>query len=259
LISIQNLYNYTILVPDSFTFRALNAFVKKIILLTTVFLLPLLTWSQVERPHNYPYIDGKALHFGFSLGLNTMDFSMKRTLKHDPISNDTLIPDVSSIIPPGFQVQIVSDVRLGENFNLRFLPGISFGQRNLSFYYLSNGSKDISMDIGSAFLDFPLSLKYSSNRLNNYRPYIIGGLNYRYDMASRNDEKVFVHIKPGDIYLEIGVGIDWYLPYFKLGTEIKMGLGLRNLMIYDSTMHPQYMNSLGGLKSYIVALSFHFE
>ena len=115
------------------------------------------------------------------------------------------------------------------------------------------------MDINSAFLDFPLSLRYSSFRLNNYRPYIIGGFNFRYDMASRNDDKVFINIKPADVYFETGVGVDWYLPYFKLGTEIKVGIGLRDLMIYDSTISPQYMNSLGGLKSYIVALSFHFE
>ena len=192
-----------------------------------------------------------------------MDYSLKRTLRTylDPISKDTiqLVPDVSSVIPPGFQVQIVSDVRLGENLNLRFLPGISFGQRALSFYRLSDGSEDITMDINSAFLDFPLSLRYSSIRLNNYRPYIVGGLNFRYDMSSRNDEKVFIHLKPADIYYEIGVGVDWYLPFFKLGTELKLGVGLADLMIYDSTISPQYMNSLGGLRSYIVALSFHFE
>jgi hypothetical protein len=237
---------------------ALNAFVKKRLFLISVILLPLSALSQVERPHNYPYIDGKILHFGFSVGLNSMDYSMKRTLK---MTQDTfrLLPDVSKVMPPGFQVQIVSDLKLAENIDLRFLPGISFGQRDMTFYRLPGGSKDISMDINSAFLDFPLSLRYSSFRLNNYRPYILGGFNFRYDMASRNDDKVYIHIKPADVYFETGVGIDWYLPYFKLGTELKVGIGLRDLMLYDSTINPQYMNSLGGLKSYIVALSFHFE
>ncbi len=220
-----------------------------------------MSWSQVARPHNYPYIDAKILHFGFSVGLNTMDYSMEKTMRTNRIANDTfiLIPDVSKIMPPGFQVQIISDLRLAENLNLRFLPGISFGQRDLSFYRYPDGTKDISMDVNSAFLDFPLNLRYCSVRLNNYRPYVFGGFNFRYDMASKNDEKVFIHIKPADVYFETGLGIDWYLPYFKLGTEIKLGVGLRDLMIYDSTVSPQYMNSLGGLRSYIVALSFHFE
>ena len=233
---------------------------KKILFLISAIFLPFLALSQVERPHNYPYIDGKLLHFGFSVGLNSMDYSMKRTLKTHQMAMDTfiLLPDVSKIMPPGFQVQIVSDLKLAENLDLRFLPGITFGQRDMTFYR-PDGSKDISMDINSAFLDFPLSLRYSSFRLNNYRPYIIGGFNFRYDMASRNDDKVFINIKPADVYFETGVGVDWYLPYFKLGTEIKVGIGLRDLMIYDSTISPQYMNSLGGLKSYIVALSFHFE
>lgn len=126
--------------------------------------MPLLTWSQIERPHNYPYIDGKTIHFGFSIGLNSMDYSMKRTLKIHTLPafpNDTLIliPDVSSIMPPGFQVQIVSDLRITENLNLRFLPGISFGQRALSFYRYSDRSMDITMDINSAFLHLELEVK----------------------------------------------------------------------------------------------------
>ena len=164
---------------------------KKILFLISAIFLPFLALSQVERPHNYPYIDGKLLHFGFSVGLNSMDYSMKRTLKTHQMAMDTfiLLPDVSKIMPPGFQVQIVSDLKLAENLDLRFLPGITFGQRDMTFYR-PDGSKDISMDINSAFLDFPLSLRYSSFRLNNYRPYIIGGFNFRYDMASRNDDNL---------------------------------------------------------------------
>jgi len=217
--------------------------------------------SQVKQPQNDPGFDNKTLHFGFSLGLNTMDYYLDRTLETYETAVDTgiYVPDVSSLIPPGFQVQIVSDLKLGENFNLRFLPGICFGQRSIAFYRQSDTLEDITMHIGSAFLDFPLSLKYRAKRLNNYRPYIIGGLNYRYDMASRNKEKMYLRIRPGDIYFESGIGIDWYLPYFKLGTELKLGVGLRNLLEIGNVDKPQYQNSLQGIKSYIVGLSFHFE
>ncbi len=217
--------------------------------------------SQVKKPWNIPGLDGKTIHFGFSIGINSMDYRIKRTLNTYTTPTDTgiFIPDVSSIMPPGFQVQVVSDLRLGDNLNLRFLPGITFGQRSLSFYRLADHSKDISIDMSSAFLDFPLSLKYRAKRLNNYRPYILGGLNYRYNMSSRNVEEIIIQTKPGDLYAEAGIGIDWYLPFFKLSTEIKVGVGLRDILIYKTNDKPRYLNSLDGLRSYIVSFSFHFE
>ena len=223
--------------------------------------MPLMAFSQVKKPMNDPGFDNKLIHFGFSVGLNTMDYSIKRSLESYKTTMDSgiFIPDVSNIFPPGFQVQIISDLKLGPNLNLRFLPGISFGQRAVSFYHLADSSMYTAMNIGSAFLDFPLHFKYRSSRLNNYRPYIIGGLNYRYDMSSRNEEKVYIKIKPGDLYFEMGIGIDWYLQYFKLSTEIKAGVGLFNLLIDHVADRPEYQNSIEEIRSYIVNLSFHFE
>jgi len=235
--------------------------VRKIILLILAFLFSPLIYSQVKKPWNISTFDKKTIHFGFSIGLNSMDYAAKRTMTAYTYSTDTAIfvPDLSSIMPPGFQVQIISDLRLGENLNLRFLPGISFGQRELKFYRLSDRSEDISVDISSAFLDFPLSLKYRAKRLNNYRPYIIGGVNYRYDMSSRNDEELIIQTKPGDLYVESGMGIDWYLAFFKFSTEIKIGVGLRDILVRYTHDRPEYLASLNGLRSYIFCLSFHFE
>lgn len=218
-----------------------------------------MAFCQVKKPWNYIKLDERLIHFGFSLGLNSMDFGLKRTLETYGTDTSVYVPDVSEIMPPGFQVQIVSDLRLGENLNLRFLPGICFGQRSLRFYRLSDHKEDIKVDLPSAFLDFPLSLKYRAKRLNNYRPYILGGLNYRYDMSSRNDDELIIQIKPGDIYAEAGLGVDWYLPYFKFSTEIKAGVGLRDVLIDYTNDRPQYLNSLDGLRSYIFSFSFHFE
>ena len=234
---------------------------KICILSITTILFPLFAISQVKKPLNISGFDDKAIHFGFSIGLNSMDFSLKRTMSPYISGTDTLVfvPDLSNIMPPGFQVQIISDLRLGDFFNLRFLPGISFGQRSLNFYRLSDRSKDISVDVSSAFLDFPLSIKYRAVRLNNYRPYVLGGINYRYDMSSRNEEEIIIQTKPGDLYLEAGLGVDWYLRFFKFSTEIKAGVGLRDVLVHHTNNKPQYLNSLDGLRSYIFCLSFHFE
>lgn len=185
-----------------------------------------------------------------------MDLGIKRTLKSAIISNPVLIPDVTTL-QPGFQVQIVSNLRLSENFDLRFLPGISFGARVINFYNLNDKTLFGSVEVESNYLDFPLDIKYRARRLNNYRPYILSGINYRYDMAARKENDL--RLKAGDIYYEIGVGVDWYLPYFKFSTEIKAGMGLLDLLVRDSKSVQNYVSSIDKVNAYIVGLSFHFE
>jgi len=184
-----------------------------------------------------------------------MDLGVNRTL------NNNLIGDVTRI-EPGFQVGIVSDLRLSENWNLRFLPGISFGQRNFAFY--NDTTKVTEMKIESSYLEFPFIFKYRSERMNNFRPYLIGGLNFRYDMAARKEyeeeSNVFLKLQPADLYFELGMGIDYYLQYFKFSTELKVGVGMLNILVDDPAEgYPQYLEALNSLNSFIVMLCFHFE
>jgi hypothetical protein len=211
--------------------------------------------AQVKRPQNYKELDNKRIHFGFTVGVNTMDMSVGRNLQ------DSIWPDLT-ILEPGFQVTIVSDLRLSDDFNLRFLPGIAFGQRNISFYDVSTSENELIKEINvpSSYLEFPLTLKYRSKRVNNYRPYLIGGANYRYDMAARKeysvDDDILIRFQPGNIYLEAGFGIDFYLPFFKLAPEIKVGMGLFNTRTTNPANYDVYFEHL---RSYIVMLNFHFE
>jgi len=204
-----------------------------------------------------PGYDYKTLHFGFTIGVHTQDLGIVRA------ANSDFFADVSD---PGFgfQVTIVSDLRLTENMNLRFLPGIALGEKPLSFYDMQTGELVESGIIESNFLEFPLLLKYRSKRLNNVRPYLIGGLNYRYDLAARKEsdenDRIFVKLQPGDLYLEAGFGIDFYSQYFKFSPEIKVGMGLRNLLVNDvAEAQAQFVNTIDNLRSFIVMINFHFE
>jgi len=233
---------------------------KKTVFYIILLCCPLLSFAQKEKVKNNPAYDDKPLHFGFSFGLNTMDFSMGRNYLSKP--NDTLFADVSNMVP-GFQVNIVSDARLGEYFNLRFMPGIVFGQRDISFYGPNNIKWQVTK-LESSFIDFPLSIKYKAKRLNNYRPYLISGFNVRYDLAARNKFKEnsqdYVMLKALDYYYEIGFGIDYYLLYFKFSTELKFSLGMRDIFNpIQEPNHPEYARSIDHLTSQMVLLSFHFE
>jgi hypothetical protein len=216
--------------------------------------------AQKQKPKNESWYDEKSLHFGFTLGFNSMDF--KITPSQAFLATDSLFPEVSKL-NPGINIQIVTNLRAGKYFDVRFLPGVSFGQRMIN-YYKNQVSYPVPQKLESSFLEFPLLLKYKGERLNNVRPYVIGGLNYRYDLAGKkeyDDEKpVYVRLKRQDLYYEAGAGFDFYLTYFKLSIELKMSNGLGNVLVSEpAPNHTEYVNAIDKMKSQLWVLSFHFE
>ena len=116
------------------------------------------------------------------------------------------------------------------------------------------------MKIESTYATFPLLLKYRSVRLNNYRPYIIAGINYAFDLESekkiRDDEKPKIRLNRHDIYVEFGFGSDYYFPFFKFSTELKFSFGLLNMIRPDET---EYTKAIEKLNGRMVSLMFYFE
>ena len=102
--------------------------------------------------------------------------------------------------------------------------------------------------IESTLLDFPIHVKYKSNRYNNVRTYLICCLKYSLDIASQdnvNDEgQKIVKLKKNDLLTEIGFGLDFYLEYFKFSPQIKLSYGLLNLLSKDSTIYTKTINNL---------------
>lgn len=242
---------------------------KKTPLFILILFISICGFTQEKRPRNLPAFDLKKLHFGFTVGFNSMDLGFIRNYDDE----DFIYADVSHLLP-GFQVSIVSDLRLNKNWNLRFLPGISFGSREVYYYEYDeqNGpgnkvelpSADNPVALGPSFLDFPLHFKYRSHRVDNYRPYLVGGVNFRYDMSAKREydgeSAEYLKFKPADFYLEFGFGVDTYLRYFKFAPEIKLAVGLRNIITDEGRPpFPQFVTSIDRVMSYIVMLNFHFE
>ena len=225
-------------------------------------------YCQKQKPKNDSWYDDKPLHFGFSLGMNLMDFDI--TPSQTYLEQDGYFPEVS-VLNPGINIQVVTDFRPAKHIDLRFLPGVSFGQRSVQYYDFKDDTDPIYEEIGeiqrlqSSFLEFPLLVKLKGDRLNNVRPYVVGGLNYRYDLAGKKEypesENIFLRLKRSDLYYEAGAGLDFYLPYFKLSVEIKTSRGLRDIIVHDQGYpgYSQYVNSIEKMQSRIWIFSFHFE
>ncbi len=237
---------------------------RSVLVLVLVLCTGFMAWGQQPKVKNDPTYNDRPIHFGFTVGLNMMDYSVSNEPFTSRVSGDSLIADVLNP-QPGFHVSMISSFKLNQYFTLRFLPGLSFGQRDLYFFNLSDdNSLNHTMQIESSFIEFPCLIKYRAKRVNNFGPFIIGGVNFRYDIAAKRqfaeDSQVYIRPKPFDIYYEFGMGLDFYLPYFRFSTEIKLSAGLSDIL--DHTPHeeyPQYANAINRLTSNLFMISFHFE
>ena len=115
--------------------RIMNS-ILKYILLSFIPLVCLYSSAQeIKRPQNLVRYDFKKIHFGFTLGINELNFNVKKDII--TLDNDTL----ASILPisqKGFNLGIVSNLRLGKYTDLRFIPTLVFGERHLN-YRFNNG------------------------------------------------------------------------------------------------------------------------
>ena len=237
--------------------------------------------SQRSIIINLPRYDDELFHFGFVLGVNMSYLTIRPVPNMQHIVWDSnYIPDIlpmptgarvlsiESRPTPGFVISIVSDMRIGNLFNLRFIPSLSFGDRDIIYSILVYRKTDTTLmsftkKVPSTYINFPLELKYKALRYDNFRPYLLAGAQYTLDLASqakkreqRSAEEKIVKFNQNDFYLEAGVGFDFYNEWFKLGIELKMMYGLMDILKRE---HNIYTDPIAKLNSKIFQLSFTFE
>ena len=215
-------------------------------------------WAQKERVKNQPYADLKWLHLGFNVGIHAQDLLLTNT---GTSSNGEIwfaeIPSYS----PGFSVGVIADMYMNPYFNLRFIPSIHFGDKKFVFREQNSG-EEFETNVRSSYVSFPINVKYSALRLNNYRPYLTGGVYGALDIGRKKGNPLLM--KSGDFGLEFGIGCDIYLPFFKLCPELKFSFGLVNLLekdrpdLVDKELI-KYTESLSKATSRMVTLTFNFE
>ena len=207
---------------------------------------------------NQPKYDNDPLHFGFALGVNFMDFDI------EPVRNLPDIPgyySVQSDVAPGYTIAIISNLRLHKYFDLRFNPAFSSTVRTLNFDIenpITEKRETVTREVESSYIDFPLELKFKSQRVNNYRFYLLAGAQYNLDLASKQDaqdDRVF-KISRNDFFYQAGFGIDIYFEYFKFSPQIKASWGLSDLLVQDGTF---LVEGIQTLRTRGIWLNFTFE
>ncbi len=227
-------------------------------LLIIILAIPALGFAQRTKLRNQPKYDNRPLHFGFCLGLNFYDFQIRQKADLSTIPG---YYGMWSEASPGYSIGIVSNLRLGTYFDLRFIPTFTSTVRRLYFDIDDpfSGERGITeREVESSFIQFPFELKFKSMRINNHRWYVLGGLQYNIDLASDEiveDDTIF-KIKRNNVAWEAGVGIDIYFEYFKFSPQLKAQFGINNILVEDGTIPVQ---GIDALLSRSILINFTFE
>ncbi|MCW2118662.1 porin family protein [Flavobacterium sp. 7A] len=195
------------------------------------------------------------VYFGYYLGFNSFDFKIDYKNKQ-PI--DILVKKTT-----GFNVGIVTDLKLQKHINLRFEPGLYYTKRDLSFPGFPTEGETLR-EVSSTYIHLPLLLKFSALRTGNIRPYLVGGISTTLNLSSNskskddNLEQTF-RVKPWTSSYELGFGIDIFSEYFIFSPSIRGLFGLKDELIRDNDPNSKWTGNIDSMKSRAILINFTFH
>lgn len=203
---------------------------------------------------NLENFDKQRVHWGYYLGFNSYDFKFD----YKEIDKDIEVQSTT-----GFNVGLIGNLRIMEYIDLRFEPGLYYAQRNLIYPNIQD-SFDRLREVKSTYIHLPLLLKFSSKRIGNIRPYVVGGLSQSLNLGSNSKAKDdnynerFRMLKMTSNY-ELGFGIDLYFEYFKFSPSIRGVFGLKDELIRDNNPDSPWTGNVASMKTRGIFINFAFH
>lgn len=239
----------------------------------TLCLMALMAMAQERKVQNKPYTDLRPLHLGILVGMNLQDIELENVGPQSILQEDGTMKTQTIVCDDdkwnaGFSVGVLADLRISQHLNLRFTPTMHFGAKHLTFYNMTELTAEgrlteVTQDMKTTYMSFPVDLKFSAERWNNYRPYIIAGVNQLVNLTSKNQD--YLQLKRADTMIEVGLGCDLYLPFFKLIPELKFCYSLTNAIDWrhadelQDTNKRMYANAVKSGQTKMIVLTFYFE
>ncbi len=246
---------------------------KRILYIIMIWAVCTNTAAQERIAQNKPYIDLRPLHFGILVGMHLQDIEFQNvgpqiiTEENGAQTTQTILCDADNW-NPGFSVGVTAEMRINDHLSARFTPTMHFGAKHLVFRNLSrlddNGMPtEVTQDMKNTYITLPIDLKFSAQRFNNHRPYIMAGISPAINLTGKAQD--YLRLKRYDTFVEIGLGCDFYLPFFKLIPELKFCYSLSNALDKNHANELQntgmkaYANSVTAGHSKMIVLTFYFE
>ena len=246
---------------------------KRLFTIITVLTAALCAMAQGKTVQNRPYTDLRPFHFGVVVGMHLQDIEFMNVGPQiitgaDGTTAEKVITCDQDRWDPGFTVGVLGEFRLSNNFAFRIAPAMYFGNRHITLTNLTdkleNGEYVTQrQDLKTVYISSAFNLLFSAPRFNNTRPYLMVGINPMINLSGKDND--YIKLKRYDAFLELGLGCDLYLPYFKLRPELKFCYGLINSLDTGHADKPKdqnmimYAKSVKEARSKMIVLSFYFE
>ena len=247
---------------------------KRILVVLTLLASVLTSHAQERRVQNRPYTDLRDFHFGVLVGTHLQDLELNNVGPQmvDLDDGNGVVQKIVSADQDrwdaGFTVGVLGELRLNSTFQLRMAPAMYFGTRHLTFRNITDLNTqgeptEQVQELKTAYVSCAFDLIAAAPRFNNHRPYVMLGLNPMLNLSGKSND--YIKLKRSDVFLEVGLGCDFYLPYFKLRPELKFMYSLINSLDKNHSKNLQdknmlmYTNSVNETRAKMIALTFYFE
>ena len=231
---------------------------KKIIILLIGIVATANVFAQqitVEEVFNPRYDERKFVTYGFIIAVHSSSY----TLKYSDYFTSPDMDSVHSILPrkkPGFKLGFIVNFKLAQFLDARITPTVAFSEYELEYNYV--GGEQFVELVESTAVEFPFLFKYKSQRRNNSRMYIIGGITPVLEASGRStleEDRNRLQIEKWNAQAELGFGFDLYFPLFKFSPEIRFAYGIVDVLSPTVNIKSIGLNQLR-TKSLTVYLNF---
>lgn len=232
---------------------------KQIILLVLSVSCTLIVSAQKQRYR--PNHDDLPYYFGLTLGYNSSFLHQNKSplfLQSDSILSAE--PGASG----GIVMGLLATAKLTNRFEFRVNPQLIIGGSKYLSYRLGStkpGEPAFQKQVLPATLiSLPLHFKFNSDRIGNFRTYLLGGIKLDTDLSSNSAARLsqdLLKLKRNDFGIETGIGFNFYLPFVTVSPEIKFSYGISNIHQYDPAL--KFSNVLDRIQSRMIIFSIHLE
>lgn len=184
-------------------------------------------WAEKNNP-NY---DNRRLTYGFLIGLHTTGYRVRYSEKFVTPQFDTLFA-VEPRWKAGFSLGFIVNYKLADFFDLRLTPKVAFYEHELTYRYTDDQAVHVE-NVETTMVEFPILLKYKSERRGNIRMYMIGGIKPAIEASGKKKEENVTNaleVKGANLSMDFGFGFDLYYPLFKFSPEIRFSKGLVDIL-----------------------------
>ena len=230
-----------------------------IILLITVQSVSAQLFSK-ERVLNNENFDKPRLSYGYYLGFNVYDYN---------IDYATDVKDVQVLKSTGLNVGLVGNIRINDYIDIRLEPGLVISRRKLNYsntYFngISYEERDLSREIQSTFVHVPLLIKFSTKRVNNIKPFIVGGFSTALNLSSQqnnpdDNSKNTFRVTKNNLYYELGIGVDLFLTWFKFTPSLRGVFSIQDELVNDVDPNSPWTSNMTQMQTRGLFINFTFQ